>query len=61
MADIVYLALLLGFFALCSGFISLCDRIIGPDGSAGGSLDEAPATSTEQVAGTTVDAAEVTA
>ncbi len=39
MADLAYLALLLGFFALASGFVSLCDRIIGPDAAAG-TLDE---------------------
>lgn len=42
MADIVFLALLLGFFALCTGFVALCDRIIGPDATAGGALDGAP-------------------
>ncbi len=43
MADLLYLATLLAFFALCSGFVSLCDRIIGPDSAAGGPLDDAEA------------------
>ncbi len=31
MADIVYLAVIVAFFALCVAFVRACDRIIGPD------------------------------
>jgi hypothetical protein len=31
MADIVLIALTLGFVALCVAYIAWCDRIIGPD------------------------------
>ena len=31
MADVLVLALVLGFFALCVAFVRGCDVIIGPD------------------------------
>ena len=31
MADVVFLLLAVGFFALCAGYVKLCDRIVGPD------------------------------
>lgn len=31
MSDLLYLAVLIGFFALCSGLVTLCDRIVGHD------------------------------
>lgn len=34
MADIVFVAIVIGFFAAAAGFVLLCDRIIGPDQAA---------------------------
>jgi hypothetical protein len=31
MADIIFIAVALAFFALCALYVSWCDRIIGPD------------------------------
>lgn len=31
MADIIFIAVALAFFALCALYVHLCDRIIGPD------------------------------
>lgn len=31
MADLLFIAIVLAFFALAAGFVKLCDRIIGPD------------------------------
>ncbi len=31
MADIIFIAVALAFFALCAVYVRLCDRIIGPD------------------------------
>ena len=31
MADIVFIAIALAFFALCALYVRWCDRIIGPD------------------------------
>lgn len=31
MRDVVYLLIVVAFFALCVGYVGLCDRIIGPD------------------------------
>jgi hypothetical protein len=31
MADIIFVAIALGFFALCALYVRWCDRIIGPD------------------------------
>ncbi|MEP7114309.1 MAG: hypothetical protein ABI862_13670 [Ilumatobacteraceae bacterium] len=31
MADIIFIAIALGFFALCAIYVRWCDRIIGPD------------------------------
>jgi hypothetical protein len=31
MRDVVVLAVVAGFFALCVAYVWLCDRIIGPD------------------------------
>ena len=33
MADIVFVAIVVAFFALCVGYVRVCDRIIGPDPS----------------------------
>ena len=35
MADLVLIAVMLGFIALCVAYISWCDRIIGPDDVSG--------------------------
>ena len=32
-ADIVFIAIVVAFFALCVGYVRVCDRIIGPDPS----------------------------
>ena len=31
MRDLLVLAVIFGFFALCVAYVALCDRIIGPD------------------------------
>ena len=31
MSDVIYLLLLIGFFALCAGLVQACRHIIGPD------------------------------
>lgn len=31
MRDVVFIAIAVGFFAICIAYIALCDRIIGPD------------------------------
>jgi hypothetical protein len=31
MADLVFVAVIIVFFALCLGLVKACDRIIGPD------------------------------
>ena len=31
MADLVFIAIVVAFFALCVGYVRVCDRIIGPD------------------------------
>jgi hypothetical protein len=30
-ADLLFIAITIAFFALAAGFVKLCDRIIGPD------------------------------
>lgn len=34
MADIIFIAVALAFFALCALYVHWCDRIIGPDVSS---------------------------
>ena len=34
MADLVFIVIVVAFFALCVGYVRLCDRIIGPDSPA---------------------------
>jgi hypothetical protein len=29
--DLLFIAIVLAFFALCVGYVRVCDRIIGPD------------------------------
>jgi hypothetical protein len=31
LVDLVFLVIVVAFFALCIGYVRLCDRIIGPD------------------------------
>jgi hypothetical protein len=31
MADVIFVAVICAFFALCVGYVRWCDRIIGPD------------------------------
>ena len=31
MYDVIFVATIIGFFALCVAYIAACDRIIGPD------------------------------
>jgi len=47
MRDLIFIALALGFFAVCVAYIHLCDRVIGPD-----PIDDmiAPSPEHEQVA-----------
>jgi hypothetical protein len=44
MADLIFIALLIAFFALCVVYVQWCDRIIGPDEfTAEGGDEPAPA------------------
>lgn len=40
MADVLMIAMVLGFFAVCIAYVSWCARIIGPDDEV---LDASPA------------------
>jgi hypothetical protein len=31
LVDLVFLVIVVAFFAVCTGYVRLCDRIIGPD------------------------------
>jgi len=31
MTDVIFVVVLIAFFALCAGFVAVCARIIGPD------------------------------
>ena len=31
MADVVFVAVILTFFAVCLGLVKACDRLVGPD------------------------------
>lgn len=42
MGDLVFVAIVVAFFALMVGFVSVCDRMVGPDDATdlvGGELD----------------------
>lgn len=45
MADLVFVAVIVAFFALATGFVVVCDRIIGPDEL----IDEVTAESRDRV------------
>lgn len=40
MRDVIYIAILVAFFALAAGFVQLCDRILRAGESAGDVIDE---------------------
>lgn len=42
MADIVYVAIIVAFFALATLFVQACDKIIGPDETAAVVSERAP-------------------
>lgn len=41
MADLVYISIIVAFFALCVVYLRWCDRIIGPDESSADRNDTA--------------------
>jgi hypothetical protein len=41
-ADVLFLAILCAFFALCVVFVHACERIIGPDLEAEATIDVTP-------------------
>lgn len=47
MADLLFVAVIIAFFAVCLLLVKACDRIIGPDE---GQLDEDTTTPLEEVA-----------
>ena len=49
MSDLIYLAVIVGFFALAFGLLRACERIIGPD-TTRPSAAEAPAAEPVEVA-----------
>ena len=32
MGDLIYVAIVVGFFAICVAYVKACDAIVGPDG-----------------------------
>jgi hypothetical protein len=53
MADLIYIAIALAFFALCVLYVRWCDRIIGPDvfeADRADDIDTVPTASVEEVA-----------
>ena len=67
MADVIFVAVLVAFFALCVAYLRWCDRIIGPD-DFGVRRDDSPSpyvatgpTLTDSSAAEVSTAAEVTA
>jgi hypothetical protein len=50
MSDVVYIAVLVVFFALCTLYVQLCDRMIGPDELALADKDTEPGSDAEQPA-----------
>jgi len=47
MGDVVFVAIVLAFFALCVLYVRWCDVIIGPDEVTSRRLDDEPPTITE--------------
>lgn len=54
MADVIFVAVLCAFFALCVGYIRWCDRIIGSDGDVDLTITEAPRRDETEPRSTTV-------
>ena len=54
MADLLFIAITIAFFALAAGFVKICDHIIGPDTDHDLAVDDEPAT-LEEVAPMTAD------
>jgi hypothetical protein len=50
MADIIFIAVALAFFALCALYVHWCDRIIGPDVFAAQPADDSTADAIDEVA-----------
>ena len=40
MADVIFIAVLIEFFAVAAGFVKVCDRIIGADSEVVASADD---------------------
>jgi len=48
--DLVFIAIVVAFFALCVGYVRVCDRIIGPDAPGSETPDVVVADEPEVVA-----------
>ena len=44
MSDLIFLAIIVGFFAVAFGLLRACERIIGPDPAPTAGIDASPAT-----------------
>jgi hypothetical protein len=42
-ADLLFIAITIAFFALAAGFVKICDHIIGPDSDHDLTVDDEPA------------------
>ena len=42
MADVLFIVIVVAFFALCVGYVRVCDRIIGPDAPEVSTAEAAP-------------------
>jgi hypothetical protein len=43
-ADLLFIAITIAFFALAAGFVKICDHIIGPDSDHDLAVDDEPVT-----------------
>jgi len=50
MIDLIFVAVLIAFFALCVLFVKACDRIIGPSEESSAATPGAPSADPEKVA-----------
>ncbi len=57
MSDLIYLAIIVGFFAAAVGLLRACERIIGPDAPTA-SVTPDPGTGSEPVPATAVASTE---
>ena len=48
-ADLVFIVIVVAFFALCVGYVRVCDRIIGPDPPAASLADTTSGEEHEEV------------